>query len=72
MEFSNWSKTKTVQVKQYFEPKSKDELKEIIRNGKKIRICGSNMSPSGIGLGSGILVSMKNFEKIIAVDPEKK
>lgn len=66
----NWSKTKTSQIQEYYEPKNKGEIQRIIQanHGQKIRVVGANMSPNGIGPGSNIALSTIHLNKILDLD----
>ncbi len=55
----------------YFEPKSLNELKDILKNAeankKKIRVVGCGHSPSAICCTNDFMVSLKHFNKILDV-----
>ena len=69
--FQNWSKTFSCKPELYFEPKSSNEIKEILQlaktNGKKIKIIGNGHSPSSIAFSNDYLISLKNLNNVLDV-----
>lgn len=61
---SNWSDNKVVKAATVYEPGSLAKLKDIIKTNadQKIRVVGSNMSPSGIAMSDQtVVISMAKF-----------
>jgi hypothetical protein len=71
MLIENWSKTFSCKPELYFEPKSVDEIKEILNlakiNKKKIKIIGAGHSPSSIALSNDYLISLKHLRNVLSV-----
>jgi L-gulonolactone oxidase len=55
----------------YFEPKTVDEIKEILKladvNDKKVKVVGHGHSPSNIACTDDYMILMKNFNRILDV-----
>lgn len=70
--FENWSKTFTSSPELFFQPKSVDEVKFIVKlakqNSKRIRIVGNGHSPSDLPCTDDYMVSLKDMNKIIEID----
>lgn len=70
--FKNWAETYSCVPSLYFEPKSLNELKDILKNAeankKKIRVVGCGHSPSAICCTNDFMVSLKHFNKILDID----
>ncbi|XP_042485594.1 L-galactono-1,4-lactone dehydrogenase 2, mitochondrial [Macadamia integrifolia] len=73
---SNWSGTHEVQTRVFLQPENIEELEKIVKDAnekkQKIRPVGSGLSPNGIGLQRGGMVSLALMDKILDVDKEKK
>ncbi len=69
--FTNWAKTFSCDPTLYFEPKTVDELKEILKladsNEKTIKIVGFGHSPSSIACTNDYMISLKYFDRILEV-----
>ena len=70
--FRNWADTFGCQPELYFEPKDVEEVREIVllakANGKKVRVLGKGHSPSDLCFTNDYLISLKNINRILAVD----
>ncbi|KAJ4970718.1 hypothetical protein NE237_003817 [Protea cynaroides] len=73
---SNWSGTHEVQTRVFLQPENMEELEKIVKDAnekkQKIRPVGSGLSPNGIGLQRGGMVSLALMDNILHVDKEKK
>ncbi len=69
---NNWAKNVCVRPRQYLEPRSVDELREIIRSSEKLRVVGSGHSWSEAIVTDDTLVSLKNLREVVEVDAERK
>ena len=68
----NWAKNISIQPKNYFEPKSVDELKKVIQSNGKIRAIGSGHSWSDSIVTKDTLVSLNNLREIIYINQAQK
>ena len=72
VELWNWAKTFHCRPRLYIEPTSIDSLRtilnEISRTKSKVRVIGCAHSPSGLSMSNEVLISMKNFNRIIDID----
>jgi FAD/FMN-containing dehydrogenase len=70
--WDNWAGNHSCLALNYFEPETEEQVKEIVRfaaeNKKKIRVAGAGHSFSPIALSNEVLVSLKNFRKLISID----
>uniref|UniRef100_T1JBA5 L-gulonolactone oxidase n=1 Tax=Strigamia maritima TaxID=126957 RepID=T1JBA5_STRMM len=73
--FTNWSNTFFCRPELFFVPENVHHLKEIIRlahlENKKIRVVGCGHSPSDIACSKDYLISLRQFDRILHVDPER-
>lgn len=69
--WNNWAGNQSCLAENYFEPETEEEIIEIVRfaekNRKKIRVVGSGHSFSPIAINHEILISLKNYRKLISV-----
>ena len=69
--FKNWAETYSCVPDLFFEPKTNDDLKEILKmaheNKKKVKVVGCGHSPSSIACTDDYMIFLKNFDKIIDV-----
>jgi len=69
--WSNWAGNFSCVAENYFEPETEEQISEIVRfaanNGKKIRVAGAGHSFSPIALSNEILISLKNYRKLIHI-----
>jgi len=69
--WSNWAGNHSCLAENYFEPETEAQIIEVVRfavkHHKKIRVVGSGHSFSPIAVSNEILVSLKNYRKLIAV-----
>jgi FAD/FMN-containing dehydrogenase len=72
--WTNWAGNHSCVALNYFEPETEDQLKDLVcyaaDNKKKIRVAGAGHSFSPIALSNEILVSMKNFRKLVSIDTQ--
>lgn len=69
--WTNWAGNHSCLAENYFEPETEAQIIEVIhfagKHHKKIRVVGSGHSFSPIAISNEILVSLKNYRKLIAV-----
>ena len=72
VELWNWARTFSCRPRWYVEPKTIEEirstLKEVTKNGWKVRVMGCGHSPSALALSNEVLISMKHFNRILEID----
>ena len=75
-EFSNWARTFRCRPRRYIEPNSIDELRSLLNeinfNQSKVRVIGCAHSPSALCMSDDVLISMKNFNRILEIDENNK
>jgi L-gulonolactone oxidase len=69
--WTNWAGNQSCIAENYFEPETEAQIIEVVhfagRQRKKIRVIGSGHSFSPIAISNEILVSLKNYRKLISV-----
>ncbi|REC62118.1 hypothetical protein DRF65_12295 [Chryseobacterium pennae] len=72
--WNNWAGNQSCLSENYFEPETEEQIIEIVRfsgkNKKKIKVVGSGHSFSPIAVSNEILISLKNYRKLISVDKD--
>jgi L-gulonolactone oxidase len=75
-EFWNWARTFRCRPSLYVEPTSIDSLRtvlnEINTKQSKVRVIGCAHSPSGLAMSNEVLISMKNFNRILEIDEKNQ
>jgi len=77
LKFFNWNETELSYPKKVFEPKSEEELRNILidANKKKIsvRVVGPSRHTWGrLSMSKGYVINMRHFNKILKIDVNKK
>jgi len=74
--FRNWAETYECHPHKYFQPNDLDQLRSIVHTaqveGKKIRLAGFGHSPSDLCCTDDFMVSLKNFNRILAIDEKRQ
>ncbi|XP_031572370.1 L-gulonolactone oxidase-like [Actinia tenebrosa] len=69
--FTNWSKTFSCKPELFFEPRTTEEIKQILLTAKKlkrcVRVCGAGHSPSDIVCTSDFLIDLKKYNQVLKV-----
>ncbi|SFD87515.1 L-gulonolactone oxidase [Chitinophaga sp. CF118] len=69
--WTNWAGNHSCIAENYFEPETEAQIIEVIqfagKHQKKIRVVGSGHSFSPIAISNEILVSLKNYRKLVSV-----
>mmetsp|Transcript_17771 Transcript_17771/g.41389 ORF Transcript_17771/g.41389 Transcript_17771/m.41389 type:complete len:574 (+) Transcript_17771:66-1787(+) len=72
---TNWSGTHKVVAKNVYIPESQQELQDIVawahKAGRKLRPAGTGLSPNGLAMEGGGMLSMVQLDQILEVDKEK-
>nr|XP_002122023.1 L-gulonolactone oxidase isoform X1 [Ciona intestinalis] len=73
--FYNWSKTYSASPELYFEPRSDNELRNILsrakENKKTVKIVGGGLSPSDIACTNDFMISLKHLNRVLDVDAKR-
>ncbi|CAM9287925.1 unnamed protein product [Choristocarpus tenellus] len=76
VEVENWSSTHSVKTKCYMQPESLPEVEHIIREahtkGRRVRVVGNALSPSGLGLSKDGMLSLGLCDRVLAVDKQRR
>merc|ERR1712232_1095190 len=71
----NWSGTRQVTTSRLFTPENQQELRELVawasKNKQKLRPLDTGLSPNGLALEKGGMLSMASLDRILDVDKEK-
>lgn len=71
----NWSSTQSICPKEYYEPASVAEVKEIVvdarKRGKVARVVGSAHSPNDCAMSEEVMMSLCKMNKILSIDMER-
>lgn len=69
--WTNWAGNQSCLAENYFEPATEEQIIEVVRFAEKhhktIRVVGSGHSFSPIAISNEILISLKNYRKLISV-----
>ncbi len=68
----NWAGNYFYQARQIFQPKSIEQLQEVVRRSRRIKALGTRHSFNDIADSPENLVSLKYFDKILHLDREQK
>jgi len=66
----NWAGNYEYKAKNIYQPKTLDEVRELILNNEKVRTLGSRHSFSEIADSSQALISLEHFNRVISLDKE--
>ncbi|KAK3727192.1 hypothetical protein RRG08_047485 [Elysia crispata] len=73
--FNNWSKTYYYTPELYFEPKTTEEIKQILcyasEKGKKVKTVGCGHSFSDLACTTDFMISMARYNRVLKIDKEK-
>lgn len=61
-----------MEIPYYFQPTTEDEIVEIIKNHKKIRLVGAGHSWSELCVSEEALINLDNYNKVISFDKENE
>lgn len=74
--FTNWSTTFSCSPELYFEPKTTEEIREVLQVAsklrKRVRLVGGSHSPSDIACTSEFMVSLKNYNAVLEINQKEK
>ncbi len=70
--WKNWNGNIQHEYRNMYFPKSEKELSNIVAKAKKVRVVGAGHSTSDIAAGTETLINLKNFNKIVTIDLERK
>ncbi len=70
--WTNWAANHSCEASNYYEPETEEDICTIVSNagskGQRIRVVGSGHSFSPIALCEDVLISLKQFRKIISIE----
>jgi L-galactono-1,4-lactone dehydrogenase len=67
----NWSGTHACQARRLWRPRSQREVEAAVAQhgpGSRLRVVGSALSPNGLALGDGDLLSLESMKRVLSVD----
>ena len=70
-QFVNWARNQVAVVKNYFQPATEEEIREIVKNALKIRVTGTGHSWNSICITEDTLVNLDHFNKVLHLDKAK-
>ena len=72
----NWSRTHEAQPKRLYIPENVEELMDLVKfahkTGRKLRPCGTYLSPNGLATGEDMMVSLAGLDRIKNINLEKQ
>jgi xylitol oxidase len=68
---TNWAGNYEYQAQKIHQPKTLDELRELVRTNEKIRTLGSRHSFNGIADSTQAMISLEHFDRVISLDKER-
>lgn len=68
----SWNENVKHSYKSLYKITSESELQKVIANSKKIRFFGNKQSSADIAAGTDTLIDMKNYNKIVSYDDDKR
>lgn len=68
----NWARNYTYRAAQIHEPETVEQVQELVRRSRKIKALGTRHSFHDIADSPGDLISLKHFDKILELDPERR
>ena len=69
--WTSWNKNITHNYSYLHTPSTEDELIEIVKNSKHVRVFGTKQSSADICAGTEVLVSLEKYNKIISINKSK-
>ncbi|MEO8355289.1 MAG: D-arabinono-1,4-lactone oxidase [Chloroflexota bacterium] len=69
--FSNWADNYTYQAAQYHEPETVEQIQDLVIHSPRLKALGTRHSFNDIADSPESLVSLKHFDRIIALDRER-
>src|SRR5690348_355040 len=67
---TNWAGNYEYRAKTIHEPKTLDDLRELVRSSEKVRTLGSRHSFNGIADSPQTMISLKHLDRVISLDKE--
>ena len=68
---TNWAGNYKYQAKNIHQPKTMDDLRELVRTNEKVRALGSRHSFNGIADSTQTMISLQHFDRVISLDKER-
>jgi L-gulonolactone oxidase len=69
---TNWASTHTAAPQAFYEPTSVAEIQAVVRlardTNRRVRVVGSAHSPNDCAMSNDIMITLKKFNKLLAVD----
>lgn len=69
--FLNWAQNESCTAQNYFQPETEEELIQLVKNSRKIRVVGTGHSWNSICLQPETLINLDHYNKVIELDKEK-
>ncbi|MES2622203.1 MAG: D-arabinono-1,4-lactone oxidase [Bacteroidota bacterium] len=69
--FTNWAKNESCVASGYFQPGNENDLIDIIKKSKKVRVVGTGHSWSSICLNEDALINLDHYNKVLHLDKDK-
>eukprot|EP00291_Cryptomonas_curvata_P020682 CAMPEP_0172164130 /NCGR_PEP_ID=MMETSP1050-20130122/7672_1 /TAXON_ID=233186 /ORGANISM="Cryptomonas curvata, Strain CCAP979/52" /LENGTH=205 /DNA_ID=CAMNT_0012834429 /DNA_START=187 /DNA_END=801 /DNA_ORIENTATION=+ len=73
---TNWSGTRAVSTKRFFQPETLEELESLVahahRSGSRLRPVGAGLSPNGLAFDKDGMVSLAHLDKVLSIDPANR
>lgn len=69
---TNWAKSFSYSAAKLHVPISLDQVRDVVKDSKRVKILGSRHSFSTVADTTGDLISLENFNRLVSFDPEKR
>ena len=69
--FFNWAKNETCVAQKFFQPETEEEIIEVVKQSKKIRVVGTGHSWNATCLTQDTLINFDNYKNVLLLDKEK-
>ncbi|WP_058306142.1 FAD-binding protein [Gracilibacillus massiliensis] len=72
MEQKNWAGNYTYNAKNWYEPETIEQIKEIVKQSEKLRVVGSRHSFNGIADSKETIISLQHLNRVLSLDPDNQ
>lgn len=68
--FINWAKNENCLAQNFFQPETEEEIIEVVKKAKKVRMVGTGHSWNAICLSEDSILNLDYYNKVLSVDKE--
>ena len=70
--WTSWNGNLTHRYDRLFVPENEEQLVEAVRYGDRVRVTGNNQSSADIAAGTDTLIDIKQYNRLVSDDPERR